>query len=114
MKKLILSLFLLFAIPAHAEFLTGNKLLQLIKSSVENERGFAFGYIAGAFDTGHGAVHCAPENVTVGQVTDMVKNLLETTPSQRHKSADQFVNAILSATWPCKKQPTNGNGGRAA
>jgi hypothetical protein len=113
MRKLILSVCLLAALPAHAEFLTGNKLLQLIKSSAENERNFAFGYVAGAFDTGHGAVHCAPENVTVGQVTDMVKNLLETTPSQRHKSADQFVNAMLSTTWPCKKQPTS-SGGRSA
>jgi len=77
-------------------------------SNSEVEKAMAFGYVAGSFDTGYGTIHCAPDNVTLKQVSDMVKNLIENTPAQRHRSADQFVSAALTASWPCKKQSQNG------
>jgi hypothetical protein len=42
--------------------------------------------------------------VTLGQMADMVKNTLERVPSERHLSADLYVQATLENRWPCKKK----------
>ena len=66
---------------------------------------WAYGYIAGVADSQSGVTVCIPGNtVTVGQMGDMVKLLLERAPSERHLSADIFVQAALSDRWPCKKK----------
>lgn len=107
MKKLIISALFLFSINAHAEFISGNKLLQYMTSESEVEKGFGFGYVAGVFDLGVGTTHCAPQSVTIKQISDMTKNALESLPQHRDKSADQFVNTILKTTWPCKNKSSS-------
>jgi hypothetical protein len=104
MKRLLLTL--AFVGPAHAEFVDGNKLLSRIdNSSSYYEQGAAMGYIMGVADTGLGILHCAPPNVTAGQLQDMVRNYLINVPAQRHQSADILINRVLKATWPCPDRP---------
>lgn len=66
---------------------------------------WSYGYISGVADSQSGNTICIPTNtVTVGQMSDMVKLLLERVPSERHLPADIFVQAALSDRWPCKKK----------
>ena len=102
-NKLTAAILLCLCITAHAEFLTGNKLLQYMQGT-EQEQAFALGYVAGSFDVGSGTNHCPPANITIKQVSDMTKLLLDRVPQHREKSADSFVSAILKTTWPCKQQ----------
>jgi hypothetical protein len=37
-------------------------------------------------------------------MADMVKQALERAPSERHLSADIYVEATLGARWPCVKK----------
>ena len=65
----------------------------------------ANGYIAGVHDAQSGVTICIPPNmVTLGQMSDMVKQMLERNPSERHLSADIFVQAALEQRFPCKKK----------
>ena len=104
MKATLILAAALAATSASAEFLTGNELLERINAEASYDRGIALGYIMGAFDAGQGTTHCAPANVTAGQVRDMVKNVLTSAPAARHHSADSFVSYALMEAWPCKKR----------
>ena len=106
MRKLFL-LALLAATTVHAEFRTGNKLLDDLNGENYYAKGVAMGYIMGATDAGSGSNHCPPASVTAGQVQDMVKNTLETVPAIRHFSADLIVNYVLNKAWPCAKKGQN-------
>ena len=103
-KQILVAVSFCVAASAQAEFVSGNDLLAKLDSSDQMQRGFAFGYIAGAFDAGIRAVHCAPENVSIKQVVDMVKKLLVDTPEMRHQSGDRYVFATTKAAWPCAKK----------
>lgn len=105
MKKLLIVAALL-AGSAHAEFYSGNDLLAKLQSSEPVERMIGAGYITGVFDAASGASQCPPENVTIGQVRDMVKSHLEATPTLRHYPADVQVRFVLTRAWPCAKKGT--------
>lgn len=103
MKKLIL--LSLFCATAHAQpssiMYSGQDLYTRITSNPV----LANGYIAGVHDSQSGVTICIPSNtVTLGQMSDMVKALLEKVPSERHLPADIFVQAALENRWPCKKK----------
>lgn len=96
----------LLATSAHAEFRTGNKLLDEMNSEVNFSKGLALGYIMGVTDAGNGTNHCPPSTVTAGQLQDMVKNMLDGTPAIRHMPADAIVYYVLNKAWPCAKKGT--------
>jgi len=102
MKRVIF--LLAFSGMAHAEFNDGNQLLSKLKDSSYFSQGYGMGYIAGIADMGVGVVHCAPPNVTAGQLNDMVKNYLDNTPADRHLTGDTIVNKVLKTVWPCAKR----------
>ena len=102
MKRFIF--LLAFSGMAHAEFNDGNQLLSKLKDSSYFNHGYGMGYIAGIADMGVGVVHCAPPNVTAGQLNDMVRNYLDNTPADRHLSGDTIVNKVLKTVWPCSKR----------
>jgi hypothetical protein len=80
---------------------TGQDLLTRLTSNPT----IANGYIAGVHDALSGVSICIPPNtVTLGQMADMVKQTLERVPSERHLSADLYVQATLESRWPCKKK----------
>lgn len=103
--KAIILLALLAAPMAQAQsssiFYTGQDLYLRFSS----DRVAALAYIAGAADAQSGATVCIPPGqVTLGQVGDMVKQALERVPSERHMSADIYVQAVLEKRWPCAKK----------
>jgi hypothetical protein len=104
MKKLLLIAALMCG-SAHAQqssiLITGQELL----ARMADNRMWVFGYIAGVADSQSGVTVCIPPGqVTVGQMTDMVKQSLERVPSERHLAADIYVQATLSNRWPCAKR----------
>lgn len=101
MKKLLLAAALMCG-AAHAEFYTGNDLLAKLNGDF-GDKMVGMGYVMGVFDVARGVEHCPPDNITAGQVRDMVKNHLEATPSTRHFVADVQVRYVLKSAWPCKK-----------
>ena len=99
---------------AHAEFVDGNKLLQLLQGEDrKNSDGIAdflqgLGYITGVADTMRGVVHCPPNNITAGQLTDMVKQVLISQPENRHLTGDRIVGYTLRRAWPCPERKGGG------
>ena len=78
---------------------------QELYNRLNNDRLSAMGYIAGVADSLSGITICIPPGqVTLGQMADMVKQSLERLPSERHLSADIFVQATLEKRWPCAKK----------
>jgi hypothetical protein len=78
---------------------------QELYNKLSNDRLSAMGYIAGVADSQSGVTVCIPPGqITLGQMSDMVKQTLERIPSERHLSADIFVQATLEKRWPCAKR----------
>jgi len=87
--------------PKQSVIYTGQDLYTRLTSNPD----IANGYIAGVHDSQSGITICVPPNtVTLGQMSDMVKQLLERVPSERHLPADIFVQGALSDRWPCAKR----------
>lgn len=110
MKQTITTIALLCATTAHAEFISGNELLSNMTGD-SNAKLFAFGYVAGVYDTTTTVVHCAPASVTLRQVNDTVRKGLEAVPELRNKSADSLINLILKTVWPCAAEKPAQRGG---
>lgn len=102
MKKILCVLLTVASFGVQAEFFTGNMLMNMLDSAKDNERMMGMGYVAGAFDASQKAVHCAPSNVSLRQVVDMVKKQLVDAPENRHYSADAIVMSVLKVAFPCK------------
>lgn len=103
MKKLIL--LSMFCASAHAQSSSILYSGQDLYTRITSNPALANGYIAGVHDAQSGVTICIPPNmVTLGQMSDMVKQMLERTPSERHLPADIFVQAALEQRWPCKKK----------
>jgi hypothetical protein len=92
MKKLIA---ILLCVPcmASAEFMSGNNLHNKMTGDL--------------FDVYVSVTFCSPENVTAGQVSDMVKRYLDNNPSTRHKTAESLINLALKQAWPCANNRGN-------
>ena len=102
MQKLVISVALLCGTAqGQSVMYSGQDLYTRLTSNPP----IANGYIAGVHDSQSGITICVPPNtVTLGQMSDMVKLLLERAPSERHLPADIFIQAALSDRWPCKKK----------
>lgn len=98
--KHIISALSLVCLSANAAYMDGNMLLSRINGEPAY-RMQAIGYIQGVHDSVQGLIVCSPENVTAGQVFEMVKNFLENVPAVRHFDADRIIVSVLSKTWPC-------------
>ena len=107
MKKVLLSVAMLTCISAQAQPSSILYSGQELYNKLTNDRLSAMGYIAGVADAQSGVTICIPPGqVTLGQMSDMVKQTLERLPSERHMSADIFVQATLEKRWPCAKRGT--------
>lgn len=102
MKKFLLTAALLCgAAQAQSILYSGQDLYDRMTSNPV----LANGYIAGVADSQSGVTICIPPSqVTLGQMSDMVKQTLERIPSERHLSADLYVRATLEKRWPCAKR----------
>lgn len=105
MRKLIL--LSLLGAAAHAQPSSILYSGQELYTRLTSDRIAAMAYIAGVADSQSGVTICIPPGqVTLGQMSDMVKQTLERLPSERHLSADIFVQATLEKRWPCAKRGT--------
>jgi hypothetical protein len=105
MKKVLLSIVLLVSASAHAQPSSIMYSGQDLYTRMSSNPVLANGYIAGVHDSQSGVTICIPPGqVTLGQMSDMVKQTLERIPSERHLPADIFVQAALENRWPCKKK----------
>lgn len=100
MKKLILAL-LCVAPCAHAQYLNGNKLLELMESDNEVRQTMAMGFVTGVADANQAKL-CVPDKASVKQITDVVRDTLKQVPSVRHEPAALIVVAALGVAFPCK------------
>lgn len=89
---------------AHAQFLTGNELLDRLNGSTVQQVN-AVGYITGVADAEIGSIWCPPPNITARQVVDLTRRTLDVVPEKRHESASSFVMAAVRMTWPCESKP---------
>lgn len=114
MKKWLLALAFIVTIPAHSEFMTGNDLYELYKSSLRAEQSSAtdkdfrdaneyLGYVTGVWDAMEGTVACTDDKITRGQIADMVGGYLRSNPSFRDKPASSIIMLYMSYRYPCKK-----------
>ena len=103
MKKLILTLALVAGTAQAGTFWDGNKLYNKLQGNTM-EQMQALGYIMGVADALDTATICAPNNVTAGQINDMMKNYLENYPAVRHLAADSLISLVLGRMWPCEKK----------
>jgi len=112
--KRFLIVFALLAVSttASAEFKTGNQIISALKTCA-NDPGrcskedywsylFAYGYLIGAFDAGHGVTHCSPPGITAGQVEAIFLQKVVEVPQYWNQSADRLVTAALATTWTCE------------
>lgn len=106
-KKLVLAAAVVCG-PAHAEFYSGNELLQRMQSESHIERAVAIGFVAGVADAWDYVMVCPPDGVTVGQTRDIALKFLILNPGKRHKSAAELVLDALIEAWPCAKKPSKG------
>lgn len=109
MKRLIFIAALLGG-TAHAEFYSGNQLLNLINGS-NMEQMHALGYVVGIADVWTGVRVCAPSGsggINAGQANDVVKQYLTSNPQIRHHTADTLALTALSNVWPCANRSNNG------
>lgn len=100
MKKLMFALLMagIGNVQAAKVFYDGNKWLGV--TPVEQ-----LAYVLGIVDSHTSLkqdVFCAPDNVTAGQVTDIVKKNLTNHPEDRHLSASSLVLYSLQKAFPCK------------
>lgn len=106
-----LALLAALAGTAHAEFFDGNRLLNRLQG--EERRDAAdflqgLGYVTGVSDALRGVVHCPPDNITAGQISDMVKQYLVNNPEVRHQTGDRIVGFVLKRAWPCAERKGSG------
>jgi hypothetical protein len=94
------------ASPAKAEFFTGNDLLAKMNGNTSDQLQ-AIGFVQGVFDVYVHVTICPPNNVTAGQLVDMIKNYLTNIPATRHKTAESLINEALSKVWPCQQRRQN-------
>lgn len=105
-RTLALLVLLVFSSQAHALFFSGNRLLDHLQSTNQNEQSAAHGYIMGVFDAYLEASHCAPATIPASQLIDMTQAWLVANPSVRHFPADAQLGLIFKRAWPCSKKPS--------
>ena len=106
MKKLLLTLALVAGTAQAGSFWDGNKLHSKLRGDIGDQMQ-ALGYIMGVADAGESVSICAPNNVTAGQMHDIMKNYLESAPAVRHLAADSLITVVLGRVWPCEKKRGN-------
>lgn len=100
MKWLIVLAYACTATSAHAQFYTGNKLHQ----ECQKRTVFSLGYNTAVADWAITELRkgvCMPDQVTVGQVTDIICGYLTKHPENRHDPAHFLGAQALMEAFPC-------------
>jgi len=120
MKKTIIILFLFIFTMGYANGIieekelmnTGNFFLQTLTTEMNDENAFAYGvvygHLKGVWHVLRGAIWDSPEEMTLGQVIDIVKNYLEAHPETRHMDITFLIVAALGEKLPKAENPEKG------
>lgn len=100
MKNFLISL-LLVCSTAQAQYQSGNELYSDLIGRTDAEQMFALGYVVGVVDAYIQKEVCVPQNVTQGQLSEVVKQFLASRPQIRHQPADILVVIAVKQHWPC-------------
>lgn len=100
MKNFLISLLLVCTI-AQAQYQSGNELYNDLIGRTDAEQMFALGYVVGVVDAYIQKEVCVPQNVTQGQLSEVVKQFLASRPQIRHQPADILVVLAVRQHWPC-------------
>ena len=102
MKNFLISL-LLVCTTAQAQYQSGNELYSDLIGRTDAEQMFALGYVVGVVDAYIQKEVCVPQNVTQGQLAEVVTLFLASRPQIRHQPADVLVVLAVRQHWPCSK-----------
>lgn len=112
MKNRLLRVFIVFfsLIPLQDDagvFYSGSDLFAMLQYEMtgkpSHETFVATGYISGVFDAYSDEKICAPSNVKIMQVKQMVYNYMKANPQFWHATAESNVLEALREVWPCEK-----------
>ena len=103
MKKFIAGL-LMVPCFAHADFDNGNELYSKMTDAASSRQMYALGFVIGVHEMLEGDLVCASDNVTAGQLRDIVKKYLEDNPSTRNRPAVILAGIAMAQAFPCAKQ----------
>lgn len=98
---------LVTTVHAAGEFKTGNEVKVGLEGWVRDDStetvrdAVAFGYVIGVHDALSGSVICSGDNVTQGQVVQVVLKYMRNNPEMLDQSADRVITAALKTVWPC-------------
>ena len=99
--KILAAVLLALSAQAHAAFQDGNDLYDMLRSNEPMDAMYAMGYIGGAVDQTHGIEHCAPANVRMEQLFDMLKDIYAKAPALRDMPAAPVIVVMMKRRWPC-------------
>ncbi len=97
---------LLVSTSTFANYETGNTLYAKLISDSGIDRMYSAGVIVGVVDgldqtRKNGFCFSVPDQVTVGQLSDIVRSFLKDSPSVRHYKAGSLIQAALDKAFPC-------------
>ena len=101
-------------------FVSGNELYSYCQSASSVDQGICTGYIGGVVDSQitvltalklHNPV-CGPQNVTTGEMKDIVLRSLREHPEERHYTAASLVLGALAEAFPCTSNTSENDLGR--
>ena len=88
------------AVPASAEFYTGNKYYERCLNKRDD---FCTGFLMGVIDALEDLKFmCVPEGVSGFQALDIVMKYMREKPQERHGAAADIAFKALKAVYPCK------------
>lgn len=99
-KLYIATAAIVFASSSNASWISAGQLNDMFFGG-EYERGAATGFVAAIAATADGTVACIPNNVTIGDIKEVVAITLQEIPQHFHRSADVVTAVILRSAWPC-------------
>jgi hypothetical protein len=99
---------LVVAVPARAEYYTGQALFEACQS----DRGLCLGYVIATADAMVKSPvadlrACIPKTVSSGQVRDVAFQYLTANPQERHFSASSLVAVAIGTAFPCRARGIN-------
>jgi hypothetical protein len=108
----VISLLLLASLPAAAGYDNGNRLYEDCSSANYFNRGYCGGYVVGIVDAIESLQRsrvmasttlCIPDDVSKGQLVDVVTKYLGDNPQKRTREAAGLVPEALNDAFPCKR-----------
>lgn len=87
------------------KYVDGNNLFAAVKGGTAAQRSYAMGFVLGANDALDGSLVCAPPEVKIEQLMDLVSAYLRDNPAKRHRHAVDLVYLALADEYPCSRNP---------